>query len=260
MVKSVAMNSTTRDSDPSVAGGAPNLPPVDATAARRPGEVLAPELLASLLADGDDELAVWALSQALSEASRASVYDGLLADAMRLVGERWASGRWTVAEEHLASQTLLRALDRLRPASGPESRIGPLAVLAGAQGEHHMIGLVCLDHVLREGGWTVANLGGDVPIADLSRFIERNDVGLLALSASDLARSSAILETIARARAAAGSRRGSNAPPLPVLLGGRLAEHPGVGARVGATWSGRSLAEAQAIARSLLGSIPAAVG
>ncbi len=142
---------------------------------RRRSTSLSPELLAGLLADGDDELAAWTLEHALEEAPRAEVYDGLLADAMQLVGERWASGQWGIAEEHLASQTLIRALERIRPQLGPEGRIGPLAVLAGVTGEHHMIGLICLEHVLGEGGWTVARLGADVPARDLAAFVARNE-------------------------------------------------------------------------------------
>ena len=181
----------------------PPLPPVDPSGADDvPSSSLTPELLAGLLADGDDQLAAWTLEHALREASRAAVYDGLLADAMALVGERWESGRWTVAEEHLASQTLMRALDRIAPDLGPDGRIGPLAVLAGVAGEHHMIGLICLDHVLSEQGWTVARLGADVPSADLAGFVAKNEAHLVALTASDPARVEAVGAAVTAIRAA----------------------------------------------------------
>ena len=225
----------------------PTLPPVDpALAERIPEGTLSPELLAGLLADGDDELAAWTLSHALRGSSRAEVYDGLLADAMRLVGERWKSGRWSVAEEHLASQTLLRALDRIRPDLGPDARIGPLAVLAGVAGEHHMIGLVCLDHVLRELGWTVAILGADVPTADLALFVGRNDARLVALSASDPARTGTVAEAISAVRAAVAGRAPDRS--VEIMLGGRLAAQPGIGETVGADWSGSTLVAAAAFA------------
>jgi len=228
----------------------PVLPPVDPAAADMlPGETITPELLAGLLADGDDDLAAWVLSQALRDTPRAGVYDGLLADAMRLVGERWESGRWGIAEEHLASQTLLRALDRIRPVLGPEGRIGPLAVLAGVAGEHHMIGLVCLDHVLRERGWTVANLGADVPAGDLSRFLTRNEARLIAITVSDPARTGAAADAIAQARAAGARAAGARAQ---IMLGGRLADTPGIAATIGADWSGRSLADAALFAEDAL--------
>ena len=197
----------------------PPLPPIDPAAADRlPGDAVSPELLASLLADGDDELASWVLEQALTDAPRVDVYDGLVADAMALVGERWANGQWSVAEEHLASQTLMRTLDRIRPRLGTDGRIGPLAVLAGVAGEQHMLGLVCLAHLLMERGWTVSNLGADVPTPDLVRFLARNEARLLALSASDPERIDTLTEAVHAARA---TRR-----RLPILIGGRVALEP----------------------------------
>lgn len=226
----------------------PNLPPVDpASVGVVPGVDLSPELLAGLLADGDDELAGWTLEQALRHGSRTEVFDGLLRDAMRLVGERWMSGQWGVAEEHLASRTLLRALERVRPELGPESRIGPVVVLAGVAGEHHMIGLVCLEQVLAEAGWTTANLGADVPAADLARYVARNEVALVALSATDTARLGSLAEAVAAVRAAA-------AVPPRIMVGGMLAEHPGLRPAVQVDWVGASLAEAAAFAATVAGS------
>lgn len=217
---------------------APALPRVDPTA---DDEALAaaysPELLASLLADGDDDLAAWTIGHALAEAPRAAVYDGLVTDAMRLVGERWRAGEWGIAEEHLASRTLLRTLERIRPEVGAEGRIGPLAVLAGAAGEHHMIGLVCLEHLLVENGWTVANLGADVPAADLGTFVQRNDASLVALTASRDDRRPVIAETVGTVRTAARHR-------LPVMLGGALGAQPDIAAALDLDWAGASLTEA----------------
>ena len=131
---------------------------------------------------------------------------------MRLVGERWATGRWSVADEHLASRTLMRALEQVRPKLGPESRVGPVAVLAGAAGEQHMIGLVCLEQTLQEHGWTTANLGADVPTEDLARYVADNDVALVALSASDPARLGALGAAIGAVRDA-DRGRGIPGPP-----------------------------------------------
>jgi 5-methyltetrahydrofolate--homocysteine methyltransferase len=218
------------------------LPPVNPSSADVPTESLSPELLAGLLADGDDELAGWTLQHALEESSRAQVFDGLLRDAMRLVGERWKTGQWGIAEEHLASRTLLRALERIRPELGPESRIGPLAVLAGAAGEQHMIGLVCLEQVLAEDGWTVANLGADMPAEELARFVGHNDVALVALAAMQPDRVGAIADAVRAVRAATGDR------VIPVVVGGQIAAVPGLAATVEADGVVHSTAEALAFA------------
>jgi methanogenic corrinoid protein MtbC1 len=230
----------------------PNLPPVDPARADEPfaAATFTPDLLASLLADGDDELAAWTLRNALAEQGRAVAFDGLLRDAMRLVGERWSTGRWTVAEEHLASQTLLRALERIRPPAGPESRVGPLAVLAGVAGEHHGLGLACLEQVLCDDGWSVSNLGPDVPAADLARFLARNRADLLALSASLSEREPAILDAVAAARAARADR------PLPIMLGGPIVADPAVAARVDVDFRAGSLVEAARFARTVADAVP----
>lgn len=219
------------------------LPPVDPAAARAVAATsLTPELLAGLLADGDDELAAWTLRHALAEASRVDVFDGLLREAMALVGDRWQSGQWTVAEEHLATRTLLRTLERIRPELGPESRIGPVAVLAGVAGEQHMIGLACLEQVLAEHGWSVANLGADLPPADLGAFVSRNEVALVALSASDPARLGSLADSVRAVRDGTPGRR------VPVVVGGRLAEQPGLSVTVGADGVAMSIAAALAFA------------
>ena len=227
----------------------PALPPVDPSASDGvPSTSLSPELLAGLLADGDDELAAWTLEHALGEATRAEVYDGLLADAMQLVGERWVSGQWGIAEEHLASQTLMRALERVRPQLGPEGRIGPMAVLAGVTGEHHMIGLICLEHVLGEGGWTVARLGADVPAKDLAGFVARNEARLVAITASDPAR----LETVSQAVAAV---RQAGRTDIAIMLGGRMGGWPGVAEHSGVDWSGTTLVGAAAFADTVFAAL-----
>jgi MerR family transcriptional regulator, light-induced transcriptional regulator len=222
----------------------PSLPRVDPASAD-PGGSLSPELLASLLADGDNELAAWALAHALREAPRAQVFDGLLREAMRLVGERWETGQWSVAEEHLASRTLLRALERVRPDLGPEGRIGPLAVLAAPTGEHHMIGLVCLEQVLMEAGWTTNNMGADLPEADLARYVGRNDVSLVALSASHVARLDALAASVRAVREATPGRR------VPVLVGGAVGAEPGLAASLDVDWMGTSVVAAAAFAKSV---------
>lgn len=220
------------------------LPPVNPDDAPVPASTLSPELLASQLVDGEDELAAWVLRHALVESARADVYDGLVRDAMRLVGDNWRNGRWTIAEEHLASRTLLRTLERVRPEMGPEGRIGPLAILAGVAGEEHMIGLVCLEQVLVEAGWTVANLGADMPSADLAAYVSRHEPALVALSASDTDRVGVLAATVSAVRAAAADRK------LPVVVGGMITGVPGIGTTVQADATIHNLGEALAFAEA----------
>jgi methanogenic corrinoid protein MtbC1 len=225
----------------------PSLPPLDAVgaAANAPASTTTPELLASLLADGDDELAAWALANALRELPRAEVYDGVLRDTMQLVGRRWADGQWGIAEEHIASRTLVRALDRVAPRPGPEARVGPLAIIAGLQGEYHVLGLTCLAHILGEAGWTVVDLGADEPASDLGRFVGRARPALVALTAATADRIDALAEAVDAVRTAGGDE-----PPC-IVLGGRIAEEPERVRALALDWVGTSLVEMGAYAQAL---------
>jgi methanogenic corrinoid protein MtbC1 len=223
----------------------PTLPPIDIAAGADLGVTITPELLAGLLADGDDELAAWALANALEGAPREVVYDGLLRDAMALIGSRWRSGDWGVAEEHAASQAVTRALGRIAPRRGPLRRVGPLAVVAGVRDERHTLGLVCLAHVLEDAGWTVVNLGGDEPPDDLARFVGRMRPGLVGLTASDPARTADVADAAAALTALA-------LDPAPALIvGGRIAASPEALDGIDTAWAGTSLVEVAAFAERL---------
>lgn len=216
---------------------------------RLPAEVITPELIASLLADGDDDLAAWALGEALAASPRAVVFDELVQPALRLVGANWESGRWTVADEHLASRALDDALARIRPAASPESRIGPVAVLAAPKGEQHAAGLVCLAQVLEEDGWTVENLGPNLPHKDLVHFLSSRTVDLVGLSISRAASLPALRRTVHSIR-----RAGKSESVLPIMVGGRGTtdlEDAVVGAQVVGSSVVAALQFARAVARQL---------
>ncbi len=214
-----------------------------------PDEIVTPELIASLLADGDDDLAAWALEEALAARPRAVVFDELVQPALQLVGANWESGRWTVAEEHLASRSLDNALARIRPATMPEARIGPVVVLAAPAGEHHAAGLVCLAQVLEEDGWKVENLGPNLPRHDLVRFLSSRTVDLVALSISRADALPALRRTVNAVR-----RAGLSTSVLPIIVGGRGTadlDHPVDGAQA----VGSSVVEAQRFAREIAGRV-----
>lgn len=179
------------------------------------GGIATPEFIAALLVDGDDDLAAWAIGQALEEQPRAVVFDLVVCRAMELVGSRWESGQWSVSQEHLASVALMEALARLRPESAAETRIGPVAVLAAPEGEEHVAGLACLAQILEERGWRAENLGANVPADGLQRFVAGRAVDLVALSIGTGARLPALRRTIERLRAAE-EQRGL----LPIMVGG----------------------------------------
>lgn len=172
-----------------------------------PDELATPELVAALLVDGDDDLAAWAIGQALEARSRSEVYDTVVRRAMELVGSNWIAGRWSISQEHLATVALRGALARVRPPDMAETRIGPVAVLAAPEGEDHDAGLACLAQVLEEHRWRVENLGADVPADDLVAFVASRGADLVGLSIGTRQRVEALRRTLEALRAVSLDRR-----------------------------------------------------
>jgi methanogenic corrinoid protein MtbC1 len=84
---------------------------------------------------------------------------------LHTLGERWATGAVTVAQEHFASTVVRGRL--LGLARGFDEGTGPRALLACAPDEQHDLGLLCFGIGLHEQGWRVTFLGADTPIGTL---------------------------------------------------------------------------------------------
>jgi MerR family transcriptional regulator, light-induced transcriptional regulator len=81
------------------------------------------------------------------------------------LGDRWARGEATIAQEHFASNLLRGRL--LGLARGWDAGVGPRALLACPSGELHDLGLICFGIALRGHGWRITYLGADTPQATL---------------------------------------------------------------------------------------------
>ena len=84
---------------------------------------------------------------------------------LRQLGEDWAAGTATVAQEHFASSFLRSRLFGL--ARGWARGGGPLVLLACPPGEAHDISLLIFGLAMHSRGWRVTFLGADTPIDTL---------------------------------------------------------------------------------------------
>ena len=98
------------------------------------------------------------------------------------IGDAWARGDMTVAEEHFASQLIRERL--LALARDWDGGRGPRALLACPSGERHDIGLICFGIVLSRNGWRVTFLGPDTPINALTGTVTAVEPDLIVLAAT----------------------------------------------------------------------------
>ena len=97
------------------------------------------------------------------------------------LGERWADGSATVAEEHFATSLIRGRL--LGLARGWDGGSGPRALLACPSGEHHDLALICFGIALRGHGWRITYLGADTPQPTLTEAATQLEPDIIVLAA-----------------------------------------------------------------------------
>ena len=100
---------------------------------------------------------------------------------VREIGERWATGRMSIASEHLASG-LLRSM--LGSALQPNalSLMGPRIVFATPNGERHELGLQMAALTALGAGAAPIYLTTELPVEELIEAVKRTKASALALS------------------------------------------------------------------------------
>jgi methanogenic corrinoid protein MtbC1 len=120
------------------------------------------------------------LDQALLVSGLEATLAGIVVPLLEDIGDAWAAGRLSVAQEHLATEAVRARLVRLL--ADARGAVRGLAVLACPSGERHDVGLLMLGALLRSDGWQVAYLGADTPVDDALALASKLDASLVGFS------------------------------------------------------------------------------
>jgi methanogenic corrinoid protein MtbC1 len=150
-----------------------------AAAASPPLQAAAREL-AGALDRFDEEQAHAVLDRLLAAYRIETILRDLLVPYLHDLGERWAHGEVSVAQEHFASNLLRGRL--LGLARGWGQGHGPAAVLACLPGEQHDLGLIAFGLTLYRRGWRIIYLGPDTPIATIGQATDSLAPDLVVLA------------------------------------------------------------------------------
>ena len=121
--------------------------------------------LTQTLGQFDDVGANAVLDRLLADMGATTVISEVIVPYLVDLGERWADGTATIAEEHFATSLIRGRL--LGLARGWDGGSGPRALLACPSGELHDLGLICFGIALRGHGWRITYLGADTPQSTL---------------------------------------------------------------------------------------------
>lgn len=151
-----------------------------------------------------------------------------IGELLNEIGDRWARGDLSVAQEHIASATLARALAVLTETLAVPAEANR-CLLATVEGEEHTLGLSVADVCLREAGWRSEWIGNRSRRIDICERVKAGRVQMVGLSASAAMNDSRVLRAQVRIVGSACQRAG-----VPLVLGGTggWPDPPAFGTRV----------------------------
>jgi 5-methyltetrahydrofolate--homocysteine methyltransferase len=105
-------------------------------------------------------------------------------EAMQVIGRRFADGEAFIPELIMGGEIMKSISQEVLPeGSGPDATTSRGTVVIGTvHGDIHDIGKDIVVLMLGVGGFTVHDLGTDVPVEDFVAAIEEHDAGIVALS------------------------------------------------------------------------------
>jgi DNA-binding transcriptional MerR regulator len=123
-----------------------------------------------------------ALDRLMASVSVDVVIADVVVPYLRDLGDRWASGRASVAQEHFASNLIRGRL--LALARDWDSGRGPALLLACVPGEAHDLGLIVFGVLAARRGWRVTFLGADTPLGTVRASVRDIQPSLTVLVAT----------------------------------------------------------------------------
>jgi MerR family transcriptional regulator, light-induced transcriptional regulator len=131
----------------------------------------------------DEESANRAFDRLLAAFSLETVMQQVLLPYLHQLGDRWASGEISVAQEHFASSLIRGRL--LGLARGWGAGHAPSLLLACPPGEEHDLGLIMFGIAAWRRGWRVTYLGQDTPFGTIEKAAADLEPALVVLAVAE---------------------------------------------------------------------------
>jgi MerR family transcriptional regulator, light-induced transcriptional regulator len=167
------------------------------------------QALYSAIASGEETAARHQVDRLVAGVPVVDLCERVIAPALRRVGDDWAAGRISIAQEHRASAICERLI--AAHARQPAGRPHGTAVVATPPGERHSLPALMAAACLREDRWRVHHLAADLPVEEVTRLADQVGASLVVLSS---ARTQKARQAQQAARSMAATR-----PHLNVLAG-----------------------------------------
>lgn len=114
------------------------------------------------------------------------IFDEIIRDVMSGIGSKWESKELGIESEHIATNTLVSALQKFETVINKKKKIKRSAVCAGPDNEFHEIGLICVKIALESEGWNVIYPGINLPFGSLNELVRKIKPDLVCLTAANI--------------------------------------------------------------------------
>ena len=138
----------------------------------------------------------------------------LIVPLLRELGERWARGAGSIAEEHFFSMFLRNKLGARFHHLG-RNPLGPKLLAACLPGEYHEVGLLLFALAALDRDYRVVLLGPNTPLAELPPVVERAAIQAVVLSGSTEVGPKTVADELSRL---------CRSLAIPVFVGGQIAD------------------------------------
>jgi 5-methyltetrahydrofolate--homocysteine methyltransferase len=134
---------------------------------------------------GDGEATVRLVAEAVQSGySPQQVLDSALIPAMDVVGKKYSEGEFFLPEMLVAAKAMQAAMDSLRPLlTAGEMPSAGRVVIGTVKGDLHDIGKNLVRMMLEQAGFTVVDLGRDVPPERFVDAVRQHDAQIIGMSA-----------------------------------------------------------------------------
>jgi len=172
------------------------------------------QALHAAIATGDETAARHHVDRLAAGVPVVDLCEQVIAPALRRIGDDWATGRISIAQEHRASAICERptATYARQPARRPHG----IAIVATPPGERHSLPALMAAACLREDRWLVHHLAADLPVEEVTRLADQAGARLVVLS-------TAMSQTARQAQHAAAAITATH--PHLTMLAGQPSDH-----------------------------------
>ncbi len=136
---------------------------------------------------GEEELALAGVRKLLAEGmAPLKIVDDILIPAVNAVGEKFEKKEYFLPQLMFGAAAMRKAMDHLKPLllkTQENKPAGPVFIMATVEGDIHDIGKNIVILLLENYGFTVIDLGKDVPCSEVLKAAVENKASFIGLSA-----------------------------------------------------------------------------